>query len=88
MRDVTDILALADVERAACAMARRGMSVARLCCTMSTKSKRRHARRHGAPPPSRRHEDDGLSPKDRRIAGELMNAILTAFSFGALAHER
>lgn len=55
---------------------------------MSTKSKRRHTRRHGAPPPSRRHEDDGLSPKDRRIAGELMNAILTAFSFGALAHER
>ena len=54
---------------------------------MSTKSKRRYARRHATAPASQRR-GDSLSKDDRRIAGEIMSALLAAFSFGALAHEQ
>jgi len=55
---------------------------------MSTKSKRRYARRHSSPPANPRRGDSSLTQDDRRIAGELMSAILAAISFGALAHEQ
>lgn len=60
---------------------------------MSTKSKRRYARRHASDvgPTSRRHPNgagaQASSHDDREIVGELMGAILAAFSFGALASE-
>jgi hypothetical protein len=46
---------------------------------MSTKSKARSERRAKANDPNAR-----LSERERMIAGELMGAILVAFSFGAL----
>ena len=48
-----------------------------MCCTMSTKSKRRIARRSN-------EATEAVPTSKRQVAGEIVGALLSAITFGAV----